>query len=56
MKVRLLVDQRVAHKAGETVEVSPAVADFLFSVHAAERLPVKEAKKNDKNTKASNRD
>ena len=38
MKVRLLVDQRVAHKAGETVEVSPAVADFLLSVGGAERV------------------
>lgn len=36
MKVRLLQRQKIWHKAGETVEVSPAVADFLISVRAAE--------------------
>lgn len=40
MKIRLLRDARIRHKAGETVEVSPAEANFLLSVRAAE--PVQE--------------
>lgn len=35
MIVKLLKDQRVWHKAGETVEVSPAEGRFLLSVRAA---------------------
>lgn len=35
MKVTLLRDARIQHKAGETVEVSPAEAQFLVSVGSA---------------------
>ena len=35
MKVKLLRDSRVMHKAGEIVEVSPAEAGFLISVQSA---------------------
>lgn len=52
MKVRLIRDSRITVKAGETVEVSSAVADFLLSVGSAvkaEENPVKRSrKKNDK--------
>lgn len=41
MKVILLRDQRIMHKAGETVEVSPAVYDFLIATNSAR--PVVEA-------------
>lgn len=46
MKVKLIRDARINHKAGETVEVSPAQAQFLLSIHSAEI--VKEAKKGKK--------
>lgn len=47
MKVRLLRDARILHKAGETVEVSPAVAGFLLSIGSAVALkaPVPAKKK-----------
>ena len=35
MKVKLLRDARINHKAGETVEVSSAEAQFLLSVGSA---------------------
>jgi ribosomal protein L9 len=35
MRVKLLRDSRIHHKAGEIVEVSPAEANFLLSVHSA---------------------
>lgn len=35
MRVTLLRDQRILHKAGETVEVSPAVYNFLVSSKSA---------------------
>ena len=35
MRVRLLRDARIRHIAGETVEVSPAEAEFLTSVGSA---------------------
>ena len=38
MKVKLLRAARIRHEAGETVEVSPAVAGFLFSTGSAERV------------------
>ena len=38
MKVKLLRDARIAHKAGETVEVTPAEGAFLVSVGSAEEL------------------
>ena len=46
MKVILLRDQRILHKAGDTVEVSPAVYDFLMSTESA--VPVKEAVEQEK--------
>ena len=41
MKVVLIRDTRIQHKAGEIVEVSPVVFDFLVSTQTAK--PVKEA-------------
>jgi len=35
MKIKLLRDSRINHAAGEIVEVSPAIADFLVSVGSA---------------------
>lgn len=35
MRVRLLKDARIRHKAGETVEVTPEEYLFLTSVNAA---------------------
>ncbi len=45
MKVQLLRDARIKHKAGETVEVSPEEAFFLISVHSAEPVAEEKAKK-----------
>ena len=36
MKLLLLRQAKITHKAGEIVEVSPAEANFLLSVHSAE--------------------
>lgn len=45
MKVKLVRDARIQHKAGETVEVSPAVAEFLLSIGSAVKAaPVKRKK------------
>ena len=45
MKVKLVRDARIRHKAGEIVEVSPAEAGFLLStgsaVEVAEVPPIK---------------
>lgn len=38
MKVRLLRDARINHKAGEIVEVSPAEYGFLIDVGSAEAI------------------
>jgi ribosomal protein L9 len=35
MKVKLLRDARILHKAGEIVEVSPAECSFLTSTNSA---------------------
>lgn len=43
MKVKLIRAVRIWHKAGETVEVTPAEANFLVSVGSA--VPVTEKKK-----------
>ena len=43
MKVQLLRDARIRHKAGETVEVSPAEAGFLFSTGSAVQVIEKPA-------------
>lgn len=44
MKVKLLRDQRIRHKAGEIVEVSPAEAGFLISTNSAEPVRAETAK------------
>lgn len=41
MKVKLLRDARINHKAGEIVEVSPAEYHFLVSVGSAVEVAVK---------------
>jgi len=41
MKVKLLRDARINHKAGEIVEVSPAECQFLTSVGSAVEVAVK---------------
>lgn len=41
MKVKLLRDTRINHKAGEIVEVSPAEYKFLVSVGSAVEVAVK---------------
>lgn len=38
MKIKLLTRQKIWHNAGEIVEVSPDVADFLLSVGAGEMI------------------
>lgn len=45
MKVRLLRDSRILHKAGEIVEVSPAEFNFLISVGSAVEVAVKSPEK-----------
>lgn len=40
MKVRLLRDARIVHKAGEIVEVSPSEYQFLVSVGSAVQVAV----------------
>lgn len=40
MKIRLLRDSRITHKAGEIVEVSPAECHFLVSVGSAVEVAV----------------
>lgn len=41
MKVKLLRNARINHEAGEIVEVSPAVCNFLVSVGSAVEVAVK---------------
>ena len=43
MKVRLLRDARINHKAGEIVEVSPSEYGFLTSTGSAVPVSVKSA-------------
>lgn len=45
MKVKLLRAARITHEAGEIVEVSPEVANFLLSVGSAEKCEEKEQPK-----------
>ena len=53
MKIKLLVRQRIWHEAGEIVEVSPVVADFLMSVGAGEMI--KDAPKSTKKKETTNK-
>ena len=39
MKIKLLRDARIRHRAGEIVEVSPAEAGFLISTASAVEVP-----------------
>lgn len=43
MKIKLIRDARINHKAGEIVEVSPVECDFLVSVGSAEVVAAKPA-------------
>lgn len=45
MKVRLLKDARIRHKAGEIVEVSPSEFQFLTSLGSAVEVAVNLPKK-----------
>lgn len=45
MKVQLIKDARIKHKAGEIVEVSPAEYRFLVSVNVAKPVRVETPKK-----------
>lgn len=45
MKVRLIRDAKIQHKAGEIVEVSPAEANFLLPVKSAEKAAEKPKRK-----------
>ena len=38
MKIKLLRDARITHKAGEVVEASPAECSFLISTNSAVRV------------------
>ena len=38
MKVKLLADARIAHMAGDVVDVTPAEGAFLISVGSAEEI------------------
>lgn len=52
MKVKLTRDQRIMHKAGEIVEVSPETRNFLVTINSAvdvkEAVEVKQPKKRGK--------
>ena len=50
MKVKLLRETRVKHAAGETVEVTPEVAEFLVSVRSAVVVAAQPATKKKKAT------
>lgn len=45
MKIRLLRDARIKHRAGEIVEVSQQEATFLMSIKSAEAAPTETKKK-----------
>jgi hypothetical protein len=45
MQVKLLRDARIPHKAGEIVEVSPELAEYLISLESAEAVEAEPPKK-----------
>lgn len=45
MKVQLIRDMRIRHKAGEIVEVSPAEYQFLLSTNSALAITDEKPKK-----------
>lgn len=48
MRVELIKDMRIKHKAGDVVEVSPEACNFLVSIGAAKVLEDKPKKKTTK--------
>lgn len=48
MKITLLREARIKHKAGETVEVSPSEANFLISTGSAVAATAAKKKKETK--------
>lgn len=55
MRLRLLKAARINHEAGEIVEVSPAQANFLLSVNAAEIVESAQRETPEKKTAAATR-
>ena len=51
MKIKLIRDSRITHKAGETVDVSPAEAAFLLSVNSAVEVRADEEQPQQKTTR-----
>lgn len=51
MKIKLIRDSRITHKAGEIVEVSPAEAAFLLSVNSAVEVRADEEQPQQKTTR-----
>ena len=51
MKIKLIRDSRITHKAGEIVEVSPAEAAFLLSVNSAVEVRADEEQSQQKTTR-----
>lgn len=51
MKVVLIRDQKILHKAGETVNVSPSVYDFLITTGTAKPVEAAQDKKPRKRSK-----
>ena len=51
MKIKLIRDSRITHKAGETVDVSPTEAAFLLSVHSAVEVRADEERPQQKTTR-----
>ena len=45
MWVKLLRDARIPHKAGEIIEVSPELAEYLISLESAEAVEAEPPKK-----------
>lgn len=55
MKLLLTKAARINHEAGEIVEVSPAQANFLLSVNAAEIIRTEQRETPEKKTAAAAR-
>jgi len=55
MKLRLTKAARINHEAGEIVEVSPAQANFLLSVNAAEIIRPEQRETPEKKTATATR-
>ena len=55
MKLLLKQAARINHEAGEIVEVSPAQANFLLSVNAAEIIRIEQRETPEKKTTTATR-